>query len=130
MHGAIACAAAGCVPNSFLTPFGRAHGEKQVVNIPLGSVAAMLETGLNETGIHVFTKSYPDEIRVVGKTKADKVFCIYLTRDKESGGEKTLVSLYWDRDADAALWGTVVSILNTPAPSADDPPAGGDEPQE
>ncbi len=126
--GALVCAAIGCAPNSFLSPFGRAPGQQRVVNIPLGSAAAMLETGLDDTGIHIFPKRIGDtEIRLFGKTKADKVFCIYLTRDKESSGDKTLVNLCWDRGGDDVLWGTVIGILNTPAPRADNPPASGDD---
>jgi hypothetical protein len=127
--GALVCAAVGCAPNSFLTPFGRAPGEKQVVTIPPGEVAAMLETGLNQNGIHVLTKNYAGaEIRVVGKTKSDKVFCIYLTRDKDSRGDKTVVNLCWDRGADESLWPIVASILAAPPPEPDDPPPSADEP--
>jgi hypothetical protein len=101
--------AVGCL-QSFLVP---GAGCKQVVPGPAASVAANLESGLSEAGIQVLSKSYPDEIRLAGKTKSGKVFCLYVRRPKTKDAQSE-VTIYWDHGEEPGFWQTVVGILTAP----------------
>jgi hypothetical protein len=106
---ALLLAVAGCMP-SFLA-LTAAPRQKHLVAAPVGTVAAMLETGLNEAGVSVLTKRINGEVRLAGQTETGKIFCLYVRPEKGEGGAQTAVVVRWDREADEAFWHSVVEML-------------------
>jgi hypothetical protein len=117
---ALVCVVAGCVNNSFLAPWSAAPRERWLVNEPFGTVAAVLDTGLRDNGIQLMSKHVPGEVRLAGQTKSGKVFCLYVKAAKDDR-EKAIVSLRWDREADAGFRRIVVELLKPPAKDAEEP---------
>jgi hypothetical protein len=109
--GVVLLALGGCSPHSFLTLDSPPTRYKQVVPGRVDSVAAMLETGLQQDGIRVLSKRLDGEVRLAGQAQSGKIFCLDLKREQIEGAEKTAVTVRWDREADEQLWRTVVEIL-------------------
>jgi hypothetical protein len=120
--GAVLLAGAGCPLQSFLTMPGGPVCKQVVPGLP-GQVAATLETGLTDAGIHVVRKRLDAEVRLAGQAKSGKVFCLDVKREKADGGPTTAVTVRWGSDPDEQLWQLVVTILTAPAPEeeASDP---------
>ncbi len=52
---------------------------------------------------------------MAGQTKTGKVFCLYVSRPAKDNYEKSVVTLFWDRESDAMFRGMVVKALLKPA---------------
>jgi hypothetical protein len=119
---ALVCMAVGCVGNSFLAPWNRAPVERWSVNEPYKTVAAVLDTGLNDQHVQHACNPVKGEVRIAGQTKSGKVFGLYVRPAKDSY-EKAVVSLFWDREADEVFRRMVLELLKPPAKDADEPAA-------
>jgi hypothetical protein len=106
--GALLLVAVGCIGRSFPAPN---PAYKQVVNDTPSHVATLLKEGLSNAGVNVLVKQHPSEVRLVGQATPGKIFCLYVRSGKTADGEKTVVSVYWDRQPDEKLWQTVVNVL-------------------
>jgi hypothetical protein len=117
--GVLVLVVAGCTFDSFLTPLTGSLIQKQAVSCSLAQVSAKLEEGLSEAGIAVLAKQLGSEIRLAGRTKSGKVFCLYLYGQKVAGADKTLVHIKWGQEADEPFWQMVLGLLATLTPDPD-----------
>jgi hypothetical protein len=117
--------AAGCTNHAFLAPPATAARYRQVVDGSLEKVSAILEVGLSEASVPVLVKRRSTEVRLAGKSRSGKVFCLSVKPEQSRKGQRCSVTVQWDRAPDDELWQTVVDILTAEAEDekAEQPPA-------
>jgi hypothetical protein len=113
--GALLSAAAGCSLGSFTVALAPPGGPKQVVPGTVAEISARLQAGLSDAGIAVIAKRQEQEVRLVCRAKQGRMHCLILKPDKAKGGEKTVVTVNWDREADERFWQMIVGMLTAPA---------------
>jgi hypothetical protein len=115
--GVLLSVVAGCAPESFLVPGIVTYGPKVVVAGSVSQVCAKLQDGLSDAGIMVRMNRVGSVLRLSGKTKSGKVFCLHLHEKEDLDGVKTQVRVQWDLGGDDAFWQMVVKMLTTKAGS-------------
>jgi hypothetical protein len=78
-----------------------------VVEGSVTHVSETLQNGLCDAGIGVLAKQDGRNERLVGKTKAGKLFCLHLRPETAASSESTVVSVEWGRDPDEQFWQTL-----------------------
>jgi hypothetical protein len=118
--------ATGCSSLSFLLSGMSPGGKQQIVTGSVDQVSANLQATLGRAGIAVAATSQGQDVRIAGITKSGRKFALLLKRQQTETGEKTLVSIEWEADADEQFWPAVVELLLSPPP----PPPAPDGPAE
>jgi hypothetical protein len=102
---------AGCLPHSFL----RNHPNQEFPE-HYQTAARVLQVGLGEAGVNTQKKVVGNEIRLIGKTKSEKVFVLYVepAPTKATDLPRARVTLYWDNGEDPSFWPLVLSVFQRP----------------
>lgn len=114
--GVLLSAVAGCSLGSFTVALAPPSGPKQVVPGTVPEISARLQAGLSEAGVAVIAKRQDQEVRLVCCAKQGRMHCLVLKPDKAKGGDKTVVTVKWDREADEPFWQMIVGMLTAPLP--------------
>jgi hypothetical protein len=107
--GLILLAAAGCVHDGFLAQSQGWTGYTLVVDNSPDCIADVLEEGFNSIDVIVIVKRTKADIRLVGMSKAGKVFGVFLRRGEAP--HTTAVTVKWDREPDKKLWESIEEWL-------------------
>jgi hypothetical protein len=113
---ALVFAAAGCSSLSFLLSGTGPGGKQQVVAGSVDQVSANLQATLGRAGIAVSATPEGQDVRLAGKTRSGKKFALLLKRQQTEAGEKTVVAIDWEKDADEEFWLALVELLLSPPP--------------
>jgi hypothetical protein len=116
--GLLLLAAAGCVHDvSLIRPWGAGRYTRTVPAAP-PRVASVLEAGFSGCGVMVLVKRQDDEIRLVGRTKANEVFCAHVRPEKATAARSS-ITVEWDGQPDEELWGALLEWLTTFPPEGE-----------
>lgn len=116
-------AAAGCSASSFLMSWVNSGGKQQVVSGSLDDVSAHLQASLSKINIIVAVNPMDeDTVKLNGQTKSGQRFALVLKRQQTSQGERTALTIEWERDADEQFWPIVLDLLATRASTANTAP--------
>ena len=104
-------AAAGCSLGSFLVSATGSDGKQQVVSGSVDEVSARLQASLSHIGVSATATRQGEDVRLAGVTRAGTKFTLVLKRQKTAAGERTAVTVEWEKEADEQLWLAVVDLL-------------------
>jgi hypothetical protein len=74
-------------------------------------VSQTLQDDLTDAGIAVLAKREGRNERLVGTTKAGKMFCLHLHSAPAVDSVQTVVTVEWGREPDERFWQTVTGLL-------------------
>jgi hypothetical protein len=112
-------AAVGCSTGWFFLSWPGSGGQRQVVAGSVSEVAEQLRVSLGKANVIVAVNTIDDgTIRLNGETKSGHRFALVLKQVRTSAGEKTHISVEWEKDADEVFWAGVLDLLVKPAPVA------------
>jgi hypothetical protein len=112
--GILLMAGAGCSSDSLMVAFTRAKPQKLNAEGSVVEVSYRIKDACADAGVALVTKLVGDDLRMAGVTKAGKVFCLHLRKDKAETGESTLIEMQWDREADEEFWRKVLLPMAAP----------------
>ncbi len=117
---ALLSAAVGCSSLSFLLSGAGPGGKQQVIAGSVDQVSASLQATLGRAGIAVSATPEGQDVRLAGQTRSGKKFALLLQRQQTDAGEKTVVAIHWEKEADEDFWLALVELLLSPPPPPPD----------
>jgi hypothetical protein len=96
-------------------------GPEHVVAGAVEEVSIKLQDGLADAGIGVLEERQHGEVKLAGATRSGKMFILRLKGLPATEGERTAVTLRWERETDERFWPIVLRLLPAAAPAKDAP---------
>ena len=103
----------GCSHDGFVVPSTGPEHSGLVVAGSVTYVSGTLVDGLCDAGIVVVAKHDGRNERLVGITKAGKVFCLHLRPETATTSKNTVVSVKWGQEPDEQFWLTFTRFVGS-----------------
>src|SRR5260370_5591864 len=111
--GVLLLLAAGCAPNLLTVSNAGREGKEPVVEGSVARVSAELQTTLAEAGIAVIEKGHDSVVRLTGRTRSRKLFCLLLRPAEGPGRDRTVLTVKWGGEPDEEFWRLVLQTVPT-----------------
>jgi hypothetical protein len=114
---------AGCTPNAVWESYFEARlvGGETLAGSP-SSVSFLMHSTLSNLGLFATIRNDGETIRIDSRTHSGKKFYLLLTRDGSAEGQRTLVRVKWEDEADNMFWLDLLTAVRNPAPPGPPPP--------